>query len=316
MRLHIFNPDTDYALASGSRYYTPPAKVVRIAEDMANFPTKFSDPGDIVVAYADIDTIPQILAEHQNEKIEISPWGWNQALRHRLIEAGVEPSLLPSELQVENLRLLSHRRTSILANTTLNTSLNEHGFKDIHQADIPFECKDVDSAIDALRQMSPRFFKAPWSSSGRGILYTEDLDLERHIRPWIHGIIRRQGSVIAETAYPKVLDFATEWEINPDGCVSFIGLSLFEASRRGKYHYNFKGSQKDILEKIQYAAPDFGTDYIQCQQIMLSKVVGSKYHGPLGIDMLALPDGGIRGCIEINFRNTMGRAHIEIEKRK
>lgn len=149
------------------------------------------------------------------------------------------------------------------------------------------------------------FFKAPWSSSGRGVLYTADLTYEQTLQ-WIRGIIRSQGAVMAEKAYAKSLDFATEWTIDPQG-THFIGISVFEASKRGKYHRNYKGSQAELWNMI----PNLRTDLIERQRATINKVIAPCYYGPLGIDMLVTDTGLIHPCIEINLRNTMGSVLID-----
>ena len=48
-RLLIFNPDTEYALASDSINYTPPASVVSLRRMMALYPAVYASRGDAVM---------------------------------------------------------------------------------------------------------------------------------------------------------------------------------------------------------------------------------------------------------------------------
>ena len=113
---------------------------------------------------------------------------------------------------------------------------------------VPKEFSDINEALAFRENCGDVYFKAPWSSSGRGLLYTKDLE-KRHIEPWLRGIIRSQGSVMGETAYDRILDFATEWECK-DGKALFIGVSTFTTSDRGKYKSNIVAPQENIVSFI------------------------------------------------------------------
>lgn len=313
MDILIFNPDTDYALASDSETYNQPKVVARLAEEMKEFPRRYASPGDLTVAYSDATSLSAILDSYGvgfGEIERIRPWGWNRAIRYRLRKGGVPERLLPTDEELDSLRRLSHRRTTIEANGILNARFCEAGVAARHQSVVPREFSNV---VDAMAWMNERggdvFFKAPWSSSGRGVLSTKGMSRHK-IQEWVGGIIRRQGSVMAEEAASKRQDFATEWEIE-SGKVRFKGLSYFEATQKGKYRGNFEGNQEEVLSKIREGAPDFDERIIRAQGEMLEALIAPGYQGPLGIDMLSDIDGRIRGCVEINLRMTMGAAYIK-----
>ncbi|MDE5772932.1 MAG: hypothetical protein K2H86_00565 [Muribaculaceae bacterium] len=308
--IYIFNPDTDYALASGSPYYTPPKSIVRLIHEMAYFPKRFAGVEDIVVPYHKIDQILTVIGGVDNlQNYAIRPWGWNARIRGQLLDAGVPEHKLPTTEDIDRLRELSHRRTTIRGNEMLNKLLISYNVNPHHLSPLPLEFYSEDELLDYYHNTKDEtFIKAPWSSSGRGIMYTGD-NRDEQIREWAHGIIRRQGSVMYEPAADKVLDFATEWNI-VDGEPAYWGLSLFETSSRGKYHGNIDISQREITDRIRQFAPDFDNRWIESQYDMLGKLIGKQYQGPLGIDMLVDRTGAIRGCIEINLRMTMGHATL------
>lgn len=335
MTIHIFNPEHDYALASFSPYYTPPAEVIRLRKHHALTPLRYASHGDaILLIDSPAETLPHIppgitllslpelpLYFRLHPEAVISPWGWNPMLRHILQENGIPPEQLPDDSWLHMLRNLSHRRTTIDFNRLLNEQLKADPILRRHLSPLPVEFNSSARGLKWLEEHPAAFFKAPWSSSGRGILFTEELDPDRHILPWLNGIIRRQGSVMAETAHPKAIDFATEWEISqsPGGRpeVKYLGVSLFEASRRGKYHSNTLATRERLMQKIKCVAPDFGEAWIEAQRkaivaLLSQYAIASHgdphicYTGYLGIDMIAAPDGTIRGGIELNFRRTMG----------
>lgn len=329
MKIHIFNPETDYALASFSPYYTPPAEVNQLRKAMELTPLKWAVEGDAIFLEEDAvnmslpqipgitlispATIANFISAHP--EAEIAPWGWNPMLKKKLESYGVPESKLPSDEWLKALRDFSHRRTSIKFNRLLNDNLIKNGVDTRHCSNLPIEFVSVADAVEWEQKNHPVFFKAPWSSSGRGIMFTDELETEKHIEPWLRGIIRRQGSVVAEATFTKVLDFATEWLIDTDSegniTVNHLGISMFETSRRGKYHTNRIATQRVIERKIQSIAPDFDSTFIEAQRKSLITLlqelpVEKRYKGYLGIDMMADKDGTIRGCVEINFRRTMG----------
>lgn len=313
----IFNPDTDYALASGSDFYTPPASVVRLIASSPLQAASWSNQGDLIlIPYPSIAITDEIRDQADKMNVglvsvgdlkewsgadwdrisSVKPWGWNHALRHTLSEAGAPDRLLPSTDETDTWRTLSHRRTSISFNRLLGES------------NLPVEITSAEDGIRFWKENPGCWFKAPWSSSGRGVICTEELE-ELHIEPWIRGIIRRQGSVLAENGSDRVLDFASEWVVE-NGKSRFLGLSSFDVSVRGKYSGQKPLSQTAIAEMITGHIRTSLDEIISAQEAVLDKVISPYYRGPLGIDMLADRDGIVRPCIEINLRRTMGHVAL------
>lgn len=322
-RLHIFNPDTDYALASDSPYYTAPAHVVSLRRRDALIPALYASPGDKILLmddpvnrleemrFYDITVKKGITVLSQSQIMDnpaqteddiASPWGWNRQIRHWLIETtGGDLSGIPSEAFISTLRELSHRRTTIAFLREIGPDLDP-------EIEIPEEIFNHECGLSSFRTRRKLYFKAPWSSSGRGILLTDDLE-ERHVEPWLRGIIRRQGSVMMEKAYERRLDFATEWDCR-DGSANFLGYSVFNVSRRGKYQSNQTGTQEDLTNLIRKSAPGWNSRIIESQKGAIEKIIAPFYEGPAGIDMLVTEKGAIHPCVEINLRHTMGMVNL------
>lgn len=252
-----------------------------------------------VAAKKDIKIIrPSELAEIVGLFTKVSPWGWDHAVVRELLDAGCPSCLLPSPSRIADLRRLSHRRTTIPFRDLMAETLDETVIK---------PAKELFSSSEAENFLIKEplvFFKAPWSSSGRGIVASNHIS-RKGLMEWIHGTIKKQGSVIAEPAWDKIFDFATEWNIG-NGEVNFLGLSVFEASSRGKYHGNINASQKELQALISTHAPGFGKENIEAQRMAIETLIAPNYEGPLGIDMLSDKEGKINSCVEINLRMTMG----------
>ncbi len=337
MTLHFFNPDTDYALASNSENYTPPFSIMAVKSSLMLLPALYADPEDAILLPDDnpgllnyLNTFAEFLSNkkltlvrprhlsrfiEEKKNMEIRPWGWNRTLCKWLLSLGVPDIMIPTEEEITVLRNLSHRKLTIPFLLNMKDIIND-------EIQIPKEFTVVEDALQfwSANRLQDRevYFKAPWSSSGRGLQFTKDLE-KRHIEPWLRGIIRSQGSVMGEIAYSRNLDLATEWECH-NGKAMFLGVSTFITSERGKYKSNVVAPQENIVAYIlqHVDVHNKGNDLsaiIERQRLLLENYVAQYYEGPLGIDMLVTEDRNINPCVEINLRDTMGRVAIDIQQR-
>lgn len=308
MRLLLFNPDTEYALATGASFYTPPARVAELARELQLLPEAWAREDDIILVEdrtqaesvfrtADWGMLREIYSCGSLPTPE--PWGWNHAVRRRLLDSGVPESVLPAVEYIDLVRNLAHRRTSIKLNEEWNATTGEEW-----KVDLPVELTDEEECVAFYRNNPGCWMKAPWSSSGRGVVNTGADMEERHVRPWCRGILRRQGSVICETPADRAGDFATEWRIE-DGEATYLGLSKFITSNRGKYISNSMASQ----ERLEYEFCDECAfpleDLRRIQKEILEETLRG-YTGLLGVDMIVEKYGKLRPFVEINLRRTMG----------
>ena len=314
--IFIFNPETDYALAAGEKEYTAPKGVKILRLSLTPYIASTLRRGDFFMLYdaAERDRCkeetwgreckergvtliaPQEVAQYATTH-EIKAWGWNHSLRKMLIRHKVDKTLLPSSDDIENIRKLSHRRTTIPVNSRLNDLLSS-------SVPLPQEYTDVKEALIRLNQDPDCFIKSPWSSSGRGVNRSLDLSSDK-LEARIRSCIEKQGSVMIERTADKVLDFATEWDIK-NGEAIFLGLSVFRTGNDGEYAGNLIGSYDYLEAIIKESAPLWKTDIIEAQKTTLQEIIAPFYNGPAGIDMLADKTGRIWPCIEINLRHTMG----------
>ncbi len=327
---HIFNPETDYALGSPCANYSPPASILRRRKENALFPASYARKGDVIIvldAFSkaeltaspyfpivqekglrivsttnDLELFFNTLSPPPSRQVEIMPWGWNLSLRNLLIRKGVPEILLKSEDNIEWIRQLSHRKTSICFQKEISRLMPR---LDVKVANEFFNEKD---ALDFAKENPGAFFKMPWSSAGRGVVCAHNLtDLK--FKEWIHGAIVRQGSVMGEFGYDRTLDFATEW-ICANGYVRFMGLSLFDTSSNGTYLGNRYLTQSVIDSRIKSCSSLWSPEIIEVQKEIIEKLIAPHYDGPLGIDMLTDKEGNLNPCVEINVRMTMGMATI------
>lgn len=311
--LHLFNPENDLALADGKASFTPPAGALAVRRAGAPLPLWWAEDGDAVLV-SDPEIAQKAMeiksAHHLNGEIvsdapaglRPDPWGWSAYTRRIFENAGVDCALLPSDSDIETIRALSHRRTAIEVHRRLST----------HESVMPVEAFSVQDAMLAVDRWGDAVVKLPWSSSGRGVIYSNAAP-RATFEGYVRGMIRRQGSVTIEPRYNRLLDFAMLFHA-ADGHVIYRGLSMFATDGHGFYNGNLVASQKEIARQIGSGYEAF----INPLEDALTAVVGNLYSGWIGIDMLIHESGGkrlIAPCIEVNMRRTMGVAAMHIAEK-
>ncbi|MDE7420650.1 MAG: hypothetical protein K2N35_10615 [Muribaculaceae bacterium] len=311
-RLLLFNPETEYALASGASFYTPPARVEKLRREQQLLPEAWAECGDMILVDDDSELASDFrLVEwkmlgqvfQENPDLIVEPWGWNHALIRKLKDHGVPESELPDAKTMDRIRELAHRRTTV----TLNMLWNEMA-PSCKRTEVPKELSTIEDCMEFYRSNPGCWMKAPWSSSGRGVINTAADMTDVLVEQWCRGILRRQGSVMGEKGADRISDFATEWRMI-DGKAEYLGLSAFFTSNRGKYISNEHMGQSKLKEKFEFEC-NMGIDDVTALQKKILEQVLTEYEGLLGVDMIVERKGNLRPFVEVNLRRTMGMLHI------
>lgn len=303
-KLYLFNPENDMALASGSPYYMAPSSAKKMASDLAVLPAWYADAGSeiLVSDFRQVDwlrngcglplSVTGVLSV-SDEHEDIVPWGWSPALKHRLGTGRME------EVDVDALRTLSSRMTavSLLPKLRIEGTVGESSW-----------FSSLENVCEFSMKHGRVLLKAPWSGSGKGIQSLCGLP-DDNLKGWIRRIIASQGGIVAEPFYEKVKDFAMEFKVEGE-CLVFIGYSLFETDVRGIYKENVLASDT-MIEKMltEYVSPDLLQTVRKNLQQELASILGGKYQGYLGVDMMVVCCGNahfIHPCVEVNLRMNMG----------
>ena len=326
MTLHIFNPEHDIALAANLSNFTAPHAGRQLRNDLGFLPALWAQEDDQILVQHEESVLkayrrvchrlvklgikdclpvlnPQFTAAKQTvyrqETDSVQPWGWDRAIRRELERMEFIEPLLPSPDKIDQIRQLSHRRTSaqLLPQLQMEGTVGE-----------AFECATVEQ-VEALYQRYGRLvLKAPWSSSGRGVRFLTMDNGQLTMDNWARNILKTQGSIMAEPYYNKVKDFGMEFEADADGRICYLGLSLFHTVN-GAYVGNVLVTESIKREMISRYIPASLLDLVKQRIIERLRLDG--YVGPFGIDMMITKEG-LHPCVEINLRRTMGHVALSI----
>ena len=325
MKLHIFNPEHDLALAANLRQFTAPHAGRQLRADLSFIPALWAKEGDFVLV-DDIDDARdkvrhlgskyvdkvEFITRLQLQKVftdtflvdSVHPWGWDPVVREELKRMGCPDIMLPNEEDIQSIRALSSRQWAAA-----------HLQRGVEYVESVGEVRRL------VAEWGRAVVKAPWSSSGRGIKFIsvdnyrgEGVEFASFDR-WVGNIIGRQGGVTVEPYYNKVKDFGMEFEVR-DGKVLYRGLSLFQTVKNA-YTGNLLASEN---MKMELMAP-----YVSAEQLAeirdrlletLEPHLKDIYQGPFGVDMMVCVGADdelfVNPCIELNLRRTMGHVALAL----
>lgn len=348
MKLHVFNPEHDIALAANLSNFTSPRAGRELRRDLSFLPSLWADDGDWVLTDNKQAAIEQLKALPVTQKdvrlidkrelktecehglptgFSIEPWGWDKAICHELIHCGIPESLFPSTERLENIREMSHRGwvaehllPHLIYNIkgTIGSSVCATTIEDVRQ-----EFEKVGQCV----------VKSPWSSSGRGVRFIENASQLSALDKWINNVIERQGCIMVEPMYRKIADFAMEFRSTENG-VEYQGLSVFDTQGTA-YTGNMIATEEQKLSFLSAKAPllqhestPFALEndiFYKLKGIkdlvknILTPLFKDKYYGSFGIDMMLVTNPQrsiIHPCVELNLRHTMGEVAIHLSKHR
>ena len=280
-QIYIFNPEHDLCIANGDENFVPPRSAVGFAKE-------------------NID-LSEYLERPNKQRRQIIPWGWNHALKKRLINEGIDPATLPSEEELQFIRTHSRREFALDVHSRLNSRASQ-----VIGPDYRITATSVCEIEAFISANGSAVLKSPLSGSGKGIRFVRER-LSESDEGWCRRTLDKQGSVIVEQRFEIIKECAMLFECHHEG-IDFIGYSLFE-SRNGAYSKNILASNEEIEDII--------TDYIPRETLtiiredltaILAESLVGHYEGFLGVDqIICQADSPIFIPVsEINLRMTMG----------
>ena len=321
MKLLVFNPEHDLALAANLSNFTAPHAGRQLRADLGFIPAIWAAANDFVLVENVEDAerrflrltrrpfgrfiAKELLCKLQFSAVDV--WGWDLAIRAYLLRWGVDAAVMPTVTQIDAIRQLSHRRYAmqLLERLQMPGTIGRS-----------CETDQMEMIADRLQSGEHLVVKAPWSSSGRGVRFMEG-DMNIYDKGWVRHVIEKQGSVMVEPYYNKVKDFGMEFVSDGKGIVSYVGLSLFQTSN-GAYTGNILASEDEKEHMIsRYISVDLLKAIRQKICTLMGVLLKDRYAGAFGIDMMVVrrDDGDgflLHPCVEINLRRTMGHVAISL----
>lgn len=328
MRLYVFNPDTDMALADNRESYMAPESIRNMMEDLAMLPMWYAKPCSAVLAPSAYNSeflqkmkalFPlniQLVTEPELPEFSVTsvmPWGWNLAFRKRMHKAGVAERVLISREGLSSLRQASSRMNVVTPGFfyELNSDLERVCGYQIPITKADLENDDLFIEKSAIGFENGFLLKSLWSGSGRGLRWCRN-GMTKSTLDWCKQELAKHGAVMFEPIYDKVGDFAMEFHVDARHKLSFCGYSRFVTNENGAYRSSVLTSDEEIEKWICQYVPKADFEMIRN---FVPGVLGILELSPVetfvGVDMMICHDTDgdgyvIHPNVEINMRMTMG----------
>ena len=332
--IHYFNPDHETAVLNASKYYHPPAHVVKIQTDLAFLPAWYASGGDSVFLETSLpDTFilscksinlranpvtPGDFSENSEtfQQSAVELWGISPQSVHFFERVNKQWNLsLVIPQWKEEFRFLGSRFASqqLLAGLLDRISEIEHDI-------LPRFISDVETVEEQIVQsQAPLLIKSPFSSSGRGLLKLPPGILAQSERQIISGMLKKQKQVSIEKMLKKILDFSMQFEITDQRETKFIGYSIFQTNAKGAYEKSRLENQNRLENQItHWINPEIVLQTRRVLTVIIQEMYSPYYTGIIGIDMLIYKTGDsyrLHPCVEINMRKTMGFLAIRLTEK-
>ncbi len=243
-----------------------------------------------------------------NEALSLELWGQEEMWRRYAVEQCLGLSLeLHSKPVHPKLSILTHRRQSahclhyLHSHLGYSVELIPHWYNGIDH----FKSR----CTEDFRSDTNLLLKVPYSSSGRGLFWINDLtkhdEWER-----IERFTSQYNEFSVEPQIEIVQDLAMEFMVDANSGTSFVAYSLFETGQRGAYLGNRLADQSQLARELcQYVSIESLKSLQEQLCFYFDQFYTPYYKGYIGVDMaLYRSVDGIRlhPCIEINPRCTMG----------
>lgn len=320
--LYYFNPWHDLALANGNRNYQAPVAARIMESDLSLLPLWYAGEGDTVWRDS-AHPVPEEWVEANRSLLPAStgwktsgccrkgsynaliPWGWNKVLLKKILTSGIAVGRLPDERMLEKVREISHRTFSAAFYRELRKWAAGFSGRFCGAPEELTTCRETFAFVEGHPKA---VLKEPWSGSGRGLCWCSG-EMTLPVQQWVRQALHRQGMLIGEPAYEKVLDFAMEFDWAGDGRIGFCGYSLFFTDDWGTYRGNLLATDEEIENRLSAYIPRALLYALRERIVLLLHDV--PYRGPVGVDMMVCRGTGdvshcVHPCVEINFRQTMG----------
>lgn len=340
--LYHFKATCEMEVGNGIATYTAPAFLRRFGTELELLPLYLANEKDYLLVenhpsdqfleslsvlkpnLPKLFTRNQFLTELENglPLNGLNPWGWSPA-EHLLLKPYKAFCSKDFKKQAnaiwkdEHRDLYSRKMALNLLKGFLNTTKNKELF--ISEDYLPQSCTSIAEVEQLMQKWKNLVVKAPWSSSGRGMIVLGKSDFHPTYKKWINGVIKSQSYAMVEPLLNKVCDLSFHFEIKENKEIKYLGQASFSTTEGGQYignnvqplPLNLSDEIYDFLNSDNLAEIRNGL-----QTALLNSEIYKSYTGVLGIDVLLYRTASgqlkYQPCLEINLRQNMGTVALAI----
>ena len=341
--VYIFNAFTESFIAQPNGFNRPDWGI-QLEEDLSILPLVFAGHDDILYSYRNFSVehlhklknmgleLPQIEVIKPGESIKalkkrtpgkLKPWGWSPEINRAL--KNLIKQRKPETLWEERFKGLFSKQWSMEFNNSINNSLLSWG--EDNSALGKF-CATIDEVNDQFNYLTENSWKvicikSPFGASGRNIMRFPMGDMTENQQGRVKNLIKKQGGVIVEPWLKREADFSIHFDMKDK--LKFTGITRLLNDEHGQYSGSVfgrfeNGLSVEVLKCLHQKSKGGLTDYFkELMPQIEEKISLFNYKGPIGIDSFIYRNLNdelqFRPVVEINFRYTMGRVALELEKK-
>jgi hypothetical protein len=204
----------------------------------------------------------------------------------------------------------------LLPNWQIVQQINSKAFSFQHSPPLPGSAL-ISNLLDLKTWLKnsagKRVLKTCFGLSGRGHFFINSETAEDKIEAFCQKEWRQKRPLIAEPWVERLFDFSTQWHIDTQKSIKYIGAALFESSLKGVYQATEVGPQSILFAGNEV----FLEEHKHIVQPILQKIANLGFFGYLGVDAFVYKDeqSKLHPIVEINGRQTMSLVALWFQKR-
>ena len=341
--IYLFHAFSESYISRG-RAYNLPQWGVDLEKDLSLLPIIFAGKDDLLLTCGDAGSqhlaklircgfkLPQIVKKdiasqakplRDRSPGQMKPWGWSPEMEHILSPLMKQQTTSQKGWLPANKSLFSKSWAASFAKN-LAASEEHEWFKENYS----ITCQTVEEIKESFALFtgaghSVVAVKSPLGSSGRDIMRFPGGEIANDQQNRLKNLLKIQGSLLVEPWLSRIADFSAHYQVGKS--VKFLGFSRLINDHHGQYSGSlfgkpFHGLDTEVMKLLQKGGTKgINGFYEALGEKLQKKLLDFDYSGPLGIDFFVFrnPEGElrVRPLVEINFRMTMGRLALELEKK-
>ncbi|MBJ7448844.1 MAG: hypothetical protein JHC93_00615 [Parachlamydiales bacterium] len=157
--------------------------------------------------------------------------------------------------------------------------------------------QDIDHWKNSVK--GPLLLKKVWGTAGRGHCLIKD---DSKWTEFAKKELMASGVLIGEPFLNRRLDFSTQWMIEKEGSILYLGAVLQKNTPLGNYRASIVDDEDKLFGEDKHLFDSHRSYALD----LLKKIRGMGFWGHIGLDAMIVDKDGLIPVVEINLRKTMG----------